>query len=185
MAIPAAHRSGTDYRHRVHRDDRGLFWNVRDLGYFTLAEERMNEGLGLIREKALAEQLLFHLASFFKREPGGGFNRIDGRKRCHHATLFGVSLFARGSEDRCVLLGNAEFIFFVPLASFAQWFRSDVAGESYGARQQIAFDQMIDETEFQRLLSGNRIAFCAHLDGLGDAHQPRQPLGATCAGNNA
>ena len=126
----SAHRSGTDYRHRVHRDDHGLFRNVCDLGYFTLAEERMNEGLGLIREKALAEQFLFHLASFFKREPGGGFNRIDGRKRCHHATLFGVSLFARGSEDRCVLLGNAEFIFFVPLASFAQWLRSDVAGES-------------------------------------------------------
>ena len=96
-----------------------------------------------------------------------------------------MSLFARGSEDGSVLLGNAEFILFVPLASFAQWFRSDVARESYGARQEIAFDQVIDETEFQCLLSGNRIAFRAHLDGLGDAHQPRQPLGATCARNNA
>src|SRR6202166_3564207 len=148
----SAHRSGTDYRHRVHRDDHGLFRNVRDLGYFTLAEERMNEGLGLIREKALAEQFLFHLASRFKREPGGGFNRIDGRKWSYHAALFGASLFARGSEDRCVVLGHAEFVCLAPFTSFAHWFPCDVACKSYGAGQQIAFEQTIDEAVFQGFL---------------------------------
>src|SRR5580704_5560278 len=101
----ATHGSSADHCNRIHWEKSNLFWYVGDLGYFTLAEERMNKGLGLIREKALAEQFLFHLASFFKREPGGGFHRIDGGKRRHHATLFGVSLFACGSKDGCVLLG--------------------------------------------------------------------------------
>ena len=75
----SAHRSGTDYRHRVHRDDHCLFRNVRDLGNFALAEERMNEGLGLIGKKAVVEQFSFQLASFFKRQSRGGFHGVDGR----------------------------------------------------------------------------------------------------------
>src|SRR5579863_2268992 len=51
----AAHGSGADHCNRVHREKSSLFWYVGDLRNFTLAEERMNEGLGLIGEKTLIE----------------------------------------------------------------------------------------------------------------------------------
>ncbi len=56
----------------------GVFRDARNLGHLALAEEDMDERLGLIGEQALLEQLAFALQTLVERELGGGFHRIDG-----------------------------------------------------------------------------------------------------------
>ncbi len=46
---------------------RCFFWNIRNLGHFTLAEEHMDESLRLIGVETIDEQLGFDLAAFLER----------------------------------------------------------------------------------------------------------------------
>ena len=59
------------------------------------------------------------------------------------------------------------------------------AQESDRALQQIAIDDPVDDSEFERFFRADRIAVGAHLRGLGDAGQSRQPLRARRAWNYA
>ena len=57
--------------------------------------------------------------------------------------------------------------------------------EGNGTGQQIAVDQLIDDSPFVRLLGGDRIAHRAHLGRVDDAGQSRQPLRPGRAGDDA
>ncbi len=143
----------------------------------------MNERLGLVGEQALAKELLLELAAFFKRELGGRFNGVNGGQRRQHAALFCPNFLASGGEDRRVLAGRAEFV--IAFASFRRRLSRHFPCERDCSGQKIAVDQTIYKPEPQGVLSGNRVAFGAHLDAFGDAHQTRQALRPACAGYDA
>ena len=76
---PSAHGSGAHHGGALHWNLRRVFGDAGDLPHFAVAEENVDQRLGLIREKAFLEQLGLALHAFVERKLGGGFDRVDGR----------------------------------------------------------------------------------------------------------
>ncbi len=68
--------------------------------------------------------------------------------------------------------------FLVALASLAHGLADHLARKADGAFHKIVLDDAVDQAERQSFLCGDGLPEGAHLDGLGHAHQARQPLGA-------
>ena len=134
----------------------------------------MHERFGLRRGEALDEKCLFDLATLPERHFRRGFHRINGSKRRQQAALLLARILASSGEDGGILLGRAKFV--VAFARLQNWLSRELLSKSDCACQQISVDELVDEAESQRPFSGDGIAFAAHLDRLGHAREPRQPL---------
>jgi len=64
----------------------------------------MNQRFGLIREQTFRKKLFFLLATFIEGQLGGGFDGIDGSKRCEQPTLLFASYLASPRRNRSILL---------------------------------------------------------------------------------
>ncbi len=87
------------------------------------------------------------------------------------------------ANDRRVLFGSTQFL--VALARFGSWLSGDFAGESHGALQQVAVDQLIHDAGLQCICGLDWIAIGAHLNCFGDAGETGQALGARSSRNEA
>ena len=63
----------------------------------------MNQGLGLIGEEAVQEQLLLALYTFVEGKFGGRLHSVDRGRRSLDVALFLTSGIASGGENRGVL----------------------------------------------------------------------------------
>ena len=86
-----------------------VFRNVGNLCHFALAEENVDERLGLVGIQTLDEQLGLHLAAFFERKVGGRFHRVNGGERRDQAPLFLADAVAGSREDGRVVRGVPSF----------------------------------------------------------------------------
>ena len=154
--------------------DCSVFRNIRNFCRFALTEEHVNKRLRLIREKTLSKQFSLDLAPFLEGQLGSGFDGVNRSQRRYHVALFLAGILTRGGEDWGVLLGRAELV--VTLASSRCTFRRDFAGEGNCAREQIAFNQPIENTGLQRIVRFDRIALRAHLDRFCHTGEAGQPL---------
>ena len=179
----AAHGACANHRGGINRDSRRFFGNVRDFGDFTLAEENVDERLRLIGVETVDKQSGFGLAAFLERQSGGGFDGIDGGQRSDQVALLLAGGFAGGGKNRRVLLGCAQLL--IALASFGGGLACDLAGESDGAFQQIAVDQLIHDAGLEGVRGFNRISAGTHLNSHGDSGKARQALRAGGPGNEA
>ena len=179
----AAHGAGADDRGRIDRNDRRFFRNIGDLGHFAFAEEDVDERLRLVGVEAVDEQPGLDLASLLERQSGGGFDGVDGGQRSDQVALLLARGVAGRGEDRRVLFGSTQFL--VALARFGSWLCGDLAGESHGAVQQVAVDQLIHDAGLQRVGCLDWIAVGAHLNCLGDAGEAGQALRASGSGDEA
>jgi hypothetical protein len=78
-----AHSSRADDRDVAHRDLRDVFRNARDFRDVALAEEDMDQGLGLIGKEAFLKQFRLALYALFEGKLGGGLDGVDGSERRH------------------------------------------------------------------------------------------------------
>ena len=76
----AAHGSGTDDRGRLDIDCRGDFLHVGNFGNRAFGEEPVNHRPGLVRGKALCDELLFMLPAFVERQRRGCFQGGQGKQ---------------------------------------------------------------------------------------------------------
>ena len=143
----------------------------------------MDQRLGLIREEALGEKFSFQFAAFRKRQFCRSFHGIDGRQRRHQAALLLAGIFTRRRKDSRVLFRRAKLVIAFPCL----WggLAGDLARKIDRARQQVTFDQSIDDSVLQRLFGFDGIPFGAHFNGLSDSGKPWQPLRASCSGNQS
>ena len=137
----------------------------------------------MVGEEAVDEESLLDLAAFFKRHFCGGFDGFDGSNRSEKTALLLGSRFTRGGKDRRIVRCVSEL--FVALARFRGRFRGELAGKGNCSGEEIAFDDAVDDAEFQRFVSFDRIAGHAHFNGFRHAGKPRKPLGACGAGDKA
>ena len=59
----------------------------------------MNQSLGLVRVKTLAEEFRLALDALIEGQLCRGFDRVDGFERGHHAASFLADRLAHGGED--------------------------------------------------------------------------------------
>ena len=91
----------------------------------------------------------FELAAFVEAQCGGGFDGVDGRERREQAALLFCDSFARGGEDRSVLVGVPSFS--LRSRVLGAGLRGDFAGECDCAGEKIAFDESINDSELLEL----------------------------------
>ncbi len=75
--------------------------------------------------------------------------------------------------------------FLIALAGLLVWLLGCFARESDSARKEVTLDDGIGNSDGMRFLRTDGLPDRAHLDGLGHTREPRQPLGARGAGNDA
>jgi hypothetical protein len=103
----------------------------------------VHESLGLQRDQAFGEKLLFDLATNVERHSGCGFHGINRGERGHQPAVFPAGIFASRSEDESVLLRLAKLI--IAFACFWNRLCHDLAGKSQCAGQQIALDEFVKD----------------------------------------
>src|SRR5207253_1417427 len=78
---PAAHRAGANHAGGLDWNQRRVFRYVGDFCNLALGEENVHESLGLQRDEAVGEKLLFDLTTNLERHSCCGFHGVNGGER--------------------------------------------------------------------------------------------------------
>ena len=115
----AAHRSGADDGRFIYGNQWRLFRNIRNLRHFTLAEENVNQSLGLVGEEAFDEEFLLLLAALLERQFCRSFHRINRRQGAINPRCF-VRAVSRAAAKIGAFSSSRSQLFVCVLASWAQ-----------------------------------------------------------------
>ena len=180
----AAHRARADNRDAGDRPRRRLRRQpARSCADGAFGEEEMNERLRLLGLDALEEQRPLTLAALVERQRRRRFDRVDDLQRRHLVAPGLRRQLPCRREQRRVLVRRAQVL--RALAGLADARRhADVARETDRALDEIAVDDAIDQAGGVRVTRLERLAGHAHVEGLLDADQARQPLRALGAWND-
>ena len=159
----------------IHRNLRGVFRNAWNFRNFALAEENVDQRLGLIGKQAFLEQLGFALDAFVEGQFGGRLHRVDGGQWRHQ-----IARFLRGGIARAAKIG--ALVCSLPSLPFRSRVRRGgvpilAPRESQRALQQIAFNNLVDDAAFERVRGADRIARRRTSPPL----SPRPPAAAAVA----
>ena len=131
----------------------------------------------------LGGQPALDLQAFVERQTGGRLQRVEqGERRLPVAHGLG-DLLALLLEEAVGVLAASHRLF--AGAARACIFGHQFARDRDGARDQVAFDDRVNEVHVVRGLGGDRLARQNHVERMPKVHDARQPLGAAGAGNDA
>ncbi len=182
----AAHRAGADDRGGLGRPQRGVGRDVRQFGDLALGKESITQGARFGGIFQLVEQRTLARNALVERHRAGRLDRSNA--------VIGRLLVARAPGDRAAHrledagIGRGFGELLVMVADTRQW--PDVGDaarhRNRGLAQIAAFgNQFVDDAEPLGFLGRNVAARHDHLHRRLRADQPRQPLGAAAAGQDA
>ena len=103
----------------------------------------MHESLGLQRDEAVGEKLLFDLTTNLERHSCCGFHGVNGGERGYQPAVFPAGIFTSRGEDGSILLRRAKLV--IAFACFWKGLRYDLVSKSQCAGQQIALDEFVND----------------------------------------
>ncbi len=181
----SAHRAGAEDGHLAHGERRRVGGDIGDLRRRSLGEEHVTQGLRLPRLHRLPEELALALETLLEGEIDGGLHRVHAAKRRLPAASPRGRVFPRLREDRRVALRLLEVGGEIASARHGAGGCHSLREGDRGVHEVSALDDLVDETERLGLGGSDRLAADDHLQGLGYADQPGQPLRAARSGEEA
>ena len=191
--IGARHRDAA--AHRARADDADAIAPVRrpcpsdTPGTFDTPRSAKNAWMSALACSDFAqleEDLALACAPFGERKRRRSFERVDGRDGRFEVAARLARQLAAGCEHR---RGSRSPVAACPVArasSDAHRLRAAISRANATAPgSEVAFDDAIDEPGAQRVGGLDRLAGHAHLDRLLETDEPRQPLRAFGAGDDA
>ncbi len=183
---PAAHGAGADHPDAADGPRRLVGANVGDLRRLPLGEEHMALRLGLGRREQRHEHVAFLRHALVERQVDRVLHRLDRLlPGLEAAELARVRL-----ADRLEYLGMAarrlELLRTVAHFLERRLLGDEAPGETKRGFMQLAFfGEFVDDAPFLRLARAERRSGQNDVERLLDADEPRQPLRAAGAGNEA
>ncbi len=169
----AAHRAGADHPDLADRPRLGVFRQAVDLVRLALGKEEILLRLGLGAAHQLHEQFALVEHALAVRLLARDLDRLDVRFGRVEAAELARILLAKSVERLRIAL--VELV--LPFGALGQ--RANVAnflGIGDCVRDQLAFDEPVDQPAVERVFGRDRISRRAHLQGLAHAGDARQPL---------
>ena len=171
---------------RLDRQGRGVIGHVGDLPHLTFGEEHMALRLRLRRAEQFHEGGALALGALVERQLDGVLHRLERpRPRLEAAEFAGVRLADR-LEDFRLAARRRHFVVAVAHLHQRQLLVDHPAGEGERALAQMALgNDLVDDAPCLRLPGGERRPRQDHLGRRLGPDQPRQPLRAAGAGDQA
>ena len=185
----AAHRAGAEHADAANVPDRCVGGNVGNLARRTLGEEvvalcpRLRVGMEGPRQLGLAGEALV------ERQRGRRFDALNADLGGIEATGPAGDATPEIVEEPWILPDHRAVTLDVPHTGQAPSLRHGTQGEAERAGGEAAFlvavRHRVDEPQFQRLVGGDVLTAGDHLERPRHTDQPRQPLSAAAARQDA
>ena len=180
----AAHRAGADDRDRRDRRHRDVLADAGHLGHGAFGEERVNHRPRLPGLDQLVEQLALAAAPLVEGQCGRGRHGGDRRGRRVLVPAHLLRELVRRRHHRGQLRCRGELVAALARPGMRPARGRDLGGKRDGARHEVV-DDAVDEAGLQRLGRLDRPARHDHRERGVHADEPRQPLRAFGARDDA
>ena len=164
----------------MHHERGHVLGEIGDAGDRAFSEEGVDQGAGLLAEKAFGEELGLAMQAFFKGQSGRGPDRLGGGEGRGLMAQAAGRLGGDAIGEVAGPLGVERLDGFIAGATGP----GAGAGEGESGVEQVR-DDRIDEAELKGAAGVDRLAEDAQIEGGLEANQPRQALGAAGARDQA